>query len=179
MEVIELDIDDVFVDPNNANTHPEKSIQSIAASLKKWGQQLPILVDKDNVVIAGNGRLEVMRKLGYKTVRVVRSDLQGYDRMAYALADNQTAKFAHFDERILEDQLAALTNADIDFPSLDLGFDFEAQKWESNFDDVKNAEENEEGILARVKITCLQEDKEEILELIQKALKDIENVTIA
>jgi len=100
----------------NARRHPERSIAAIAASLARFGQQKPIVVDGRGVVIAGNGMLEAARRLKWKTIAVVRSALHGSERNAYSIADNRIAELSEWDAAAvasliesLDDELAAIT----------------------------------------------------------------------
>jgi len=101
---------DISHDPGNTRTHDARNIESIAASLRRFGQQKPIVVNADGVVIAGNGTLAAARKLGWAEVDVVRTGLEGVDAIAYAIADNRTAELAEWDDDALAKTLAALKN---------------------------------------------------------------------
>jgi len=101
---------DISHDPGNTRTHDARNIESIAASLRRFGQQKPIVVNADGVVIAGNGTLAAARKLGWSEVAVVRTGLDGVDAAAYAIADNRTAELAAWDDDALAKTLAALQN---------------------------------------------------------------------
>lgn len=83
-------------------------MKSIVASLRRFGQQKPIVIDSYNVVRAGNGTLEAAIRLGWETIEVVRTNLQGADAVAYAIADNRTTDLSQFDAEILRAQLDAL-----------------------------------------------------------------------
>jgi DNA modification methylase len=102
--------------------HPEKNIQSIIASLKRFGQQKPIVVDANGIVRAGNGTLMAAKQLGYTEIAIVRSPLKGSEATAYAIADNRTAELAEWDEGSLAEQLAALQIEDEEL-ALATGFD--------------------------------------------------------
>tara|TARA_R100001594_G_scaffold150671_1_gene213371 strand:+ start:605 stop:1234 length:630 start_codon:yes stop_codon:yes gene_type:complete len=96
-------IKDLKLDPENVRIHDERNIHAIKASLEKFGQQKPIVVDKDNMVIAGNGTLVAAKKLGWKKIAVVETELQGVDLVAYGIADNRTGELAVWDEaKLLE-----------------------------------------------------------------------------
>lgn len=117
-EVVEIKA--LAYDPNNARTHNTKNIQSLMRSLKKFKQQKPIVVDKNNVVIAGNGLLEAALKLGWKKIAVVRTSLTGNDAKAYAIADNRLQELSKFDNDIVAAQLKTLQEEDWDIK--DVGF---------------------------------------------------------
>lgn len=88
-------------DPANARKHGDKNVDSIVASLRRFGQQKPIVIDLNNVVRAGNGTLQAARVLGWQSIACHRSELAGAEMAAYAIADNRTAELAEWDEEIL------------------------------------------------------------------------------
>jgi ParB-like chromosome segregation protein Spo0J len=95
-------------DPHNARRHSVRNLGAIAASLATFGQQKPIVVDSDGVVLAGNGTLEAARSLGWTHLAVARTGLTGASGRAFALADNRTAELAEWDHAVLTEALAAL-----------------------------------------------------------------------
>lgn len=101
-------IGDLSPDPANARVHDERSIDAIKASLRRFGQQKPVIIDAAGVVIAGNGTLEAARALGWTHVAAVRSELAGVDRTAYALADNRTAELSRWDDDALRQVVGSL-----------------------------------------------------------------------
>lgn len=96
------------LDPRNTRKHGSRNLAAVRASLKEFGQQQPLLVDKRGVVICGNGRLEAMRQLGWEEAWVEVTNLTGAEALAYAVADNRTAELAEWDYEELAQQLAAL-----------------------------------------------------------------------
>jgi ParB-like chromosome segregation protein Spo0J len=140
MQIQSLPIASLSLDPANARKHPDRNLQQIKASLQRFGQQKPIIIDSKNIVRAGNGTLEAAKSLGWETIAVVRSDLQKTELTAYAIADNRTAELAEWDEEVLsqilldeeigevgfnEDEIAKFTEEKIDPPDLELP----AEKW--------------------------------------------------
>lgn len=103
-------VDQVVLDPANLKIHGEKSIAAIAASLARFGQQKPVVVDSKGVVIAGNGLLQAARSLGWKSIAVIESTLAGAERVGYAIADNRAAEFSEWDEEALAATLRTLTD---------------------------------------------------------------------
>lgn len=108
MIIEEVPVAHLSQDPANARKHDEKNIAAIMASLRRFGLQKPIVVDRSNVVRAGNGTLEAAIRLEWQTIQVVYSDLQSSDAVAYAIADNRTTDLSAFDNDILRAQLDAL-----------------------------------------------------------------------
>lgn len=114
-------IESLSEDPANLNTHDERSIASIAASYKRFGQQRPLVIDPNGIVRAGNGQLEAARKLGWSQLAVIVSDLTGIDLAAFALADNRTAEHSKRDELAVAKFLEAL-RSEPDFPIESTGY---------------------------------------------------------
>lgn len=108
MKIVRLDVSKLSNDPANARKHDERNIAAIVASLRRFGQQKPIVVDSTNVVRAGNGTLEAARVLGWDKIDAVVTGLSGSEATAYAIADNRTAELAAWDEEILAAELNGL-----------------------------------------------------------------------
>jgi DNA modification methylase len=121
MKVKDLGVADLSQDPANARKHNPKNIDAIKASLTRFGQQKPIVVDAKGVVIAGNGTLEAARLLGWDKIKVVESELKGSDRTAYGIADNRSSELAEWDLPVLGDLLQGLREDGFEIG--DIGFD--------------------------------------------------------
>jgi ParB-like chromosome segregation protein Spo0J len=94
---------------NNSRTHSDEQVAQIAASIKEFGWTNPILVDGDNSIIAGHGRLMAARKLGYKEVPTIElKDLTETQKKAYIIADNRLALNAGWDNEMLTIELNEL-----------------------------------------------------------------------
>lgn len=112
MKVESVPIATLSQDPANARKHDDKNLEAIKASLRRFGQQKPIVVDSSNVVRAGNGTLAAATALGWDSINVVQTDLQGSEATAYAIADNRTAELAEWDESVLAASLSSLADVD-------------------------------------------------------------------
>jgi DNA modification methylase len=123
----------------NARTHDEAQVSQIAASIKEFGFNNPILISDDYSIIAGHGRLAAARKIGLTEVPVIRlSHLSDTQRKAYVLADNRLALNAGWDNDLLKLELIELKAEDIDLEML--GFSVE------ELDGLLNALEPTEGL---------------------------------
>ena len=122
LEVERVEVSSLVKDPANVRRHSEKNLEAIKGSLARFGQQKPIVVGADGVVIAGNGTLAAAQSLGWSMIDIVRSPLTGSEATAYAIADNRTAELAEWDEDALAQQLAALSIEDEELASA-TGFD--------------------------------------------------------
>lgn len=115
MKLVKVNVDKLVEDPENARKHNKKNLDAIEASLKRFGQRIPLTV-REGVVVAGNGRLSVMRKLGLKTAYVVNADdLTEEEARQFALADNRTAELAEWDAGKLTEMLRAFQPDDIPY----------------------------------------------------------------
>lgn len=101
----------------NSRTHSDDQVTKIAASIKEFGFLNPVIVDGQNGIIAGHGRVMAAKKLGLEDVPVIEaSHLSEAQRRAYVIADNRLALDAGWDEEMLRVELAELEG---------LGFDLE------------------------------------------------------
>jgi DNA modification methylase len=108
----------------NARTHSKKQIRQIADSIETFGFTNPVLIDADDTILAGHGRVAAANLLGHETVPCVRLDAMTPDqKRAYVLADNKLALKAGWDEEILAEELKALVSLDLDFDVSVTGFD--------------------------------------------------------
>lgn len=104
----------------NAKKHPKKQVQQVANSIKEFGFNQPVVVDQNNVVIVGHGRLEAAKLLGLTEVPVLQVKLTKEQADAYRLADNKLNE-SEWDMSLVIEELKGLNNAGFD---IDLtGFD--------------------------------------------------------
>jgi len=97
--------------PRNARTHSKKQIEQIVSCIRKLGFLNPILIDDDNLILAGNGRLEAARLLGLEHVPVIRFfHLTTAQKRAYLIADNKIAEQAGWDREMLAIELGELVD---------------------------------------------------------------------
>lgn len=136
MEVKSVSIQDVKPYANNPRNNND-GVDAVAESIKEFGWQQPIVVDKDNVIIVGHTRYKAAKKLGMDKVPVVVADNLSPEQVkAYRLADNKTGELTDWDMGLLDDELADIADIDMsDFGfDLDLGDD-EAEVQEDDFDE--------------------------------------------
>jgi len=122
MEIKQVKVNDLIPYVNNSRTHSEDQVSQIAASIKEFGFTNPVLVDGENGIIAGHGRVQGAKKLGMDTVPVIElSHLSSAQKKAYIIADNKLALNAGWDDSILSIELEELDGLDFDLSLL--GFD--------------------------------------------------------
>jgi hypothetical protein len=108
----------------NPRTHSEKQLRQIADSIRTFGFTNPILVDRDNGIIAGHGRVEAAKRLKLKTVPTIRlEDMNEAQIRAYVIADNRLAENAGWDRELLAIELQHLYELDLDFDVTITGFE--------------------------------------------------------
>lgn len=139
MKIESIAISRLHLDPSNARKHSEKNLSAIKGSLVKFGQQKPIVVDENYVVVAGNGTLEAAKALGWDKIDVVQTDLTGIDKTAFALADNKTTDLSEWDDDVLDQTLKQLAALDFDIEAI--GFDVGSLIGDNELDDNEKTEE--------------------------------------
>jgi len=108
----------------NPRTHTKKQTRQIADSITRFGFTNPILVDNDNTIIAGHGRVEAAKNLQIDTVPVIYlADLSEAEIRAYVIADNKLAENAGWDRDLLAIELQGLFELNLDFDLTITGFE--------------------------------------------------------
>lgn len=138
MKIELLAIDKIKKYENNAKLHPREQIEQIKKSIQEFGNNDPIAIDENNVIIEGHGRYLALSELGYTDIEVIRlSHLTDEQKRAYILAHNKLTMNSGFDMDILELELEDITNIDME----DFGFDFE--EIEVMGEDIEEVEQDE------------------------------------
>ena len=122
MKVEQTNIDELIPYASNSRTHSEEQVAQIAASIKEFGFNNPVLLDGDNGIIAGHGRTLAARKLGLKVVPTIElAHLSDSQRKAYIIADNKLALNAGWDMEMLNLEMGDLKDEGFDLSLI--GFD--------------------------------------------------------
>jgi len=113
-------IDTLSPDPSNARKHGEKNMAAIRASLSRFGQRAPIVVQRQGMVIrAGNGRWLAAKAMGWTQIAAVVVDDSSIDAVAFAIADNRTAELAEWDTEVLASLLDTMGEDDLSATGFD------------------------------------------------------------
>lgn len=157
---------------NNPRKNGE-AVKYVANSIKQFGFKNPIIIDKNNVVVAGHTRLLAAQELGLETVPIIRADdLTEKQIQAFRIADNKTAEKAEWDNDALKLELEDILD---DFDMTDFGFgDFELTILTGDYEPepfdegVMKEYDNEDEFLAkkRVIITYTEEDATKVAEIL-------------
>ena len=121
-------IDELIPYARNSRTHSDAQVAQIAGSIKEFGWTNPVLMDGDNGIIAGHGRVLAARVLGHTDIPTIElSHLSDIQKKAYIIADNKLALNAGWDDEVLGLEIAELK---------EFGFDLSIMGF--NAEDIKN-----------------------------------------
>jgi len=119
MQIEMLPIESVREYERNPRTISDEAVAAVARSIESFGFKIPVIVDADNVLIAGHTRVRAARTLGHATVPAIRADdLTPEQVRAFRIADNQLASLTTWDIALLPVELTALQALDFDLASL-------------------------------------------------------------
>ena len=120
MKVTDIDITEIIPYANNPRDN-SKAIDAVAASIREFGFKVPVVIDRNNILITGHTRLEAAKKLGLEKIPAIRAaDLTEAQVKAFRLADNKVGEIATWDDSALAAELQALD--DLNFDMSDFGF---------------------------------------------------------
>lgn len=144
MKIIDILVDDLIPYENNPRKN-DNAVSQVAASIKEFGFKVPIVIDSNNVIVAGHTRLKAAKKLGLKSVPcIIADDLTDDQINAFRLADNKVSELAEWDFSALEKELE---NIDIDMSAF-------------GFEDMPEAEQEvvEDEVPEEVETRCKRGD---------------------
>lgn len=122
-EIVYLSVDEIIPYENNPR-HNEEAIEPVANSIKEFGFLVPVVIDKDNVIVAGHTRILAAKTLDIEKVPCIKADdLTPEQIKAFRLADNQTGSLSSWDILKLEEEINKILDIDMSkFGFLDDGF---------------------------------------------------------
>lgn len=124
MQILEIATTELIEYDSNPRKNDE-AVQYVAASIREFGFKVPVIVDKNNVIVAGHTRLKAAKFLGLDSVPcIVADDLTDEQVQAFRLADNKVSEFAEWDEELLALELSEI----IDIDMTDFGFNFDMEE---------------------------------------------------
>lgn len=158
-----MPIDDLIPYDKNPRIN-ENAVYSVAESINEFGFKVPIVVDKNHVIINGHTRLKAARSLGMEKVPVViADDLTPEQAKAFRLADNMTAQLSGWDMDLLKDEMDDLAD------EFDMGrFGFPEMDFEESEDDLadelKDKDESDDlPTQYKVVISCKDKDEQQVV----------------
>ena len=122
MNIVKLKVSDLIPYINNPRNN-ENAVDKVASNIKEFGFKVPIVIDKNNVIVNGHTRLLASKKLGLEEVPViVADDLSDAQIKAFRIADNKTSEYATWDEELLKLELEQLEEMDFDLDNLSIDY---------------------------------------------------------
>jgi len=159
-----VEISTLQFDPKNARKHGEKNLEAIKSSLRKFGQRMPIVVQKDGMVVrAGNGRLQSAKELGWTHIAAVIVDESDVDAVAFAITDNRTSELAEWNSDVLVDHLKDLVGDE--YNMVPFGWDSEElgsliEEPRTIFDQVIDVNETDLSTVQEIETPDIEEGEE-------------------
>lgn len=138
-----LSIDDIRPYPNNPRTWYESDVERVAASIRSYGYQAPIIVNQDHVIVVGHLRYAALRSLGVSEVTVLVTDLSPEKEAEYRIIDNRAGELVSWDRDLLIPELREFADASavaLFFPDIDLSMDFSAESFLLDENDIAEAQ---------------------------------------
>jgi DNA modification methylase len=119
-----LSVSDLKINPRNPRVHTAKQIRQIANSMKNFGFNVPVLIDKDLLVIAGHGRVLAAKTLGQTDIPTISLEhLSALQIQAFTIADNRLTENGEWNASLLGQQLKILSEVELDFSLEITGFE--------------------------------------------------------
>lgn len=142
MEIVNKKVDDLIPYENNPRFNDD-AVEFVANSIKEFGFKVPIVIDKNNVIVAGHTRYKASMELGLEEVPcIVADDLTDEQVKAFRLADNKVGEKSNWDYELLTDELKEILDINMkDFGFLDTDIDIE---WDNDVDKVLDKEEKKQ-----------------------------------
>lgn len=144
MNILDININELKEYENNPRFNDD-AVEAVMNSIKEFGFKVPIIIDKNNVIVAGHTRLKAAKKLGLDTVPcLIADDLTEEQVKAFRLADNKVSEIAEWDFTKLEEELRNIQNIDMSNFEFDMSFfEEEVEADEDDFDVEEALDENE------------------------------------
>ena len=108
MKIEEIDIDLIKPYKNNPREIPMESVQKVMNSIREFGNNQPIVVDNDNIIVVGHTRWKALKQLGKAKAFVVKKDFPKGQAMAYRIMDNRTGEESKWSNKLLASELNIL-----------------------------------------------------------------------
>ena len=154
MKIIELHVDELIPYDNNPRTN-DNAVEYVANSIREFGFKVPIVIDRNHVVIAGHTRLQAAQQLGIELVPcIIADDLTDEQVKAFRIADNKVSEFSCWELDKLQQELLEITDIDMgDFGCIDVG----------SLDDEEEQEEEEKPVGNKIVIKIKGEEQAELI----------------
>ena len=175
MNIYQIDIDKIIPYINNPRNN-EGAIDKVVSSIQEFGFKVPIVIDKNNVVVTGHTRLLASKKLGLKTVPcVIADDLSEAQIKAFRIADNKVSEYSKWDEELLKIELEQLEEMNFNLDTVDIDysdFDLEIDYIEDDFIEIKEREDLSDKVNSAYEIIIECDNEEEQEEMYNRFIEE-------
>ena len=132
MNIVKMKVSELIPYINNPRNN-ENAVDKVASSIKEFGFKVPIVIDKNNVIVNGHTRLLASKKLGLEEVPVIiADDLSDAQIKAFRIADNKVSEYATWDEELLKIELEQLEDMNFSMSEFDLNLEYDIFNEEIN-----------------------------------------------
>lgn len=162
----------------------DASVKYVQESIQKFGFKVPIVIDKNNVIVTGHTRYKASKNLGYETVPcIIADDLTDEQIKAFRLADNKVSEFSVWDYDLLGSELGELDDAGFDMG--DFGFNLDMEELQQDWDDEEDEEDKPQKPKERGYAICYeltfnneseQEEWYEFLGTLKRKFPDVDTI---
>lgn len=174
-QIVYLDPNDIVLYPRNGKEHTPEQVAGIAQQISTFGFDQPIVVNRDKVLIKGEGRTLASRLLKLKEVPcIIRDDLSDVEQMASRIGDNRVAESAWRNENLAQDfaDLRAggfnLELTGFAMPQIEVI----ENGWQTDFGKVEKIVGNTDGIQSVIKVICPQHARQDVKTIVAQAIAD-------
>lgn len=179
MKIINKKIDEIIPYVNNPREN-KNAVDKVASSINEFGFKVPIVLDKNNIVVNGHTRLLASKKLGLEKVPcIIADDLTEAQIKAFRIADNKVSEFSSWDEELLKVELEQLRDMDFDLKltsiddgelekMLNMGFDYSEDEFGDEFE-LPSGEKNP----IQQKTFTLHDEQVALIEYAMQQMKEI------
>ena len=176
MEIVYKNIDELIPYENNPRLNDE-AVEYVKNSIKEFGFKVPVVIDKDNVIISGHTRIKASKELGIKDIPcIIADDLTEEQVKAFRLADNKVAEKSVWNWEMLNQELNDILN--IDMTEFDFGIDLDEPLEDELDEDENNIELKEYQVKLKFKDTKdFKKIEDELRSFINENYKDV-NVSV-
>ena len=147
MDILEIKIEELVPYENNTRVN-DQAVEKVAASIREFGFKVPIVIDKDNVIVAGHTRLEAAKLLGLDVIPCIKADdLTDAQVREFRIIDNKSQELADWDLDIMRAELESITGIDMS----EFGFLIQEIEDQKKKDAENKEKENEKKVVKEIR----------------------------
>ena len=197
MNIEEIDLDKIIPYKNNPREISKEAVEKVKNSIKEYGNNQPIVIDQNNIIVVGHTRYKALKQLNKKTAFVVKKNFEKNQAIAYRIMDNRSGEESKWSNKLLKEELKLLSdekfnldltgfdNTEIDsflFKEEPLDTDIEDADYDGSINDVKMIQvffnpEDEEKFKQAIDIISKNNNVNNISDAVLIAVKNEANIS--